>query len=417
MTEVRRSPDGTTTPAFGPLAVGVGDAPTAARRSLAACGTVHAVHDGLTDCLYLFLPLWQSTFGLSLAEIGLLKSAFSASMAAGQIPAASLARRVGLVTVLAFGTGLAGFGYLILGWSAGFFGLGLGLVLFGIGASVQHPLSSALISSAFTGPPLRIALGTYNFSGDVGKVLVPTLAAGIVSLWLWPAATAALGFLAVATALLIPVVLKPKRDDVATASAPGPEPMTRRDGATEWPSFSLLSAVGVIDSATRTGCLTLLPFVLSAKGADVASIGVSLSLVFAGGAAGKFACGVLAVRFGVVPTIWVTEGLTAAVILALLWTPLTPTMALLPVLGLALNGTSSVLYGSVPDLVPQAQRARAFGIFYTLGIGGGAVAPFALGVVSDNFGIDLSLISISAVVLTTLPLAWPLRNLDRTTVG
>ena len=56
---------------------------------------------------------------------------------------------------------------------------------------------------------------------------------------------------------------------------------------------------------------------------------------------------------------------------------------LLPVIGVALNGTSSVLYGSVPDLVAAERRARAFGIFYTGTIGAGAVAPAIYGLVGD----------------------------------
>ena len=37
--------------------------------------------------------------------------------------------------------------------------------------------------------------------------------------------------------------------------------------------------------------------------------------------------------------------------LAVLALPLVPSLILLPVLGVALNGTSSVLYGTVPELV------------------------------------------------------------------
>jgi hypothetical protein len=38
---------------------------------------------------------------------------------------------------------------------------------------------------------------------------------------------------------------------------------------------------------------------------------------------------------------------------------------LLPVLGLALNGTSSVLYGTVPELAREGEAGRAFALFYT----------------------------------------------------
>jgi MFS family permease len=49
------------------------------------------------------------------------------------------------------------------------------------------------------------------------------------------------------------------------------------------------------------------------------------------------------------------------------------------VLGVALNGTSSVLYGSVAELVSSERRARSYAIFYTLGIGASALSPFVYG--------------------------------------
>src|SRR4029079_11214897 len=112
--------------------------------------------------------------------------------------------------------------------------------------------------------------------------------------------------------------------------------------------FAALSAIGIVDSATRTGFLTLLPFLLTARGASVPEIGLALSLVFAGGAAGKFVCGLIAVRVGILRSVIVTECATAALIIALLL-PLPKPLGLflLPLIGVALNGTSSVLYGTV----------------------------------------------------------------------
>src|ERR1700737_3121827 len=124
--------------------------------------------------------------------------------------------------------------------------------------------------------------------------------------------------------------------------------------------FPLLLAIGVIDSATRMGFLTFLPFLLRAKGAGLPEIGVALTLVFAGGAAGKLVCGFLGARLGVLPTVLITEGATAAGILALLPLPIGAALALLPVIGVALNGTSSVLSGTVPALVPADRREGAF---------------------------------------------------------
>ena len=158
------------------------------------------------------------------------------------------------------------------------------------------------------------------------------------------------------------------------------------------------------------GFLTFLPFLLQQKGASVQSIGFALTLVFAGGALGKFVCGHLGARLGTIATVFLTEGLTAACILLLVPLPLVPAFVLLPVLGIMLNGTSSVLYGSVPELVEPAERRRAFAIFYTGTIGSGAVSPLIYGLFSDAMGIAHMMAVVAGVVLLTLPLAWKLRG-------
>jgi MFS family permease len=148
---------------------------------------------------------------------------------------------------------------------------------------------------------------------------------------------------------------------------------------------------------------------LTAKGASLPTIGLALTLIFAGGAAGKLVCAFIGARIGAIATVWLTEGLTAILILAILPLPLEAALVLLPVIGVALNGTSSVLYGSVPDLVAPERRARAFSVFYTGTIGAGALAPAINRVVGDTHGVNAALVVIALVVLVTLPLSLVLR--------
>jgi FSR family fosmidomycin resistance protein-like MFS transporter len=92
--------------------------------------------------------------------------------------------------------------------------------------------------------------------------------------------------------------------------------------------------------------------------------------------------------------------------MALLPLPLSAAFFLLPVVGVALNGTSSVLYGTVPELVPTEKRETAFGVFYTATIGAGALSPIVYGFFGDANGLSTTTLVIAAVVLVTLPLAW-----------
>ncbi len=166
--------------------------------------------------------------------------------------------------------------------------------------------------------------------------------------------------------------------------------------------------IGVLDTGVRMGLLTFLPFLLEAKGASLPTIGIALALVFIGGAAGKFVCGWLGARFGVLLTVLVTEGGTAACILGVIFLPLAPLFVLLPVLGIMLNGTSSVLYGTVPELTPPHQVERAFALFYTGTIGSGAVSPVLYGVLGDWVGAYWATAATAIVALVICPLAFAL---------
>jgi MFS transporter, FSR family, fosmidomycin resistance protein len=378
------------------------------RRALGvACGA-HALHDGYTDLVYVMLPIWQNEFGLGFAALGLMKTVFSGALAGFQIPAGFLAERFGAAIVLALGTALAGLGYFFAGLSNGVSTLVLALFIGGLGASTQHPLASSLIAHAFAGSRSLRALGTYNFAGDVGKMTLPAAAALLFVVLPWRHALMLLGGLGAIAAVAIFVVIPRLREEAAVPNTKKHD-VARAGGDTRAYGFPLLLSVGIIDSATRMAFLTFLPFVLTAKGASLQTIGLALTMVFAGGAAGKLVCAFIGARIGTVATVWLTEAVTAIGIVALLPLRLEAALILLPVVGIALNGTSSVLYGSVPDLVEPAWRHRAFGIFYTGTIGAGAVSPAIYGLLGDAVGVPTALVVVAAVVLLTLPITLVLR--------
>ena len=381
----------------------------AQRRVLSvACG-VHALHDGYTDLIYVLLPVWQAEFALSYAALGALRMLYTGAMAGLQMPSTLLARRFGAPTVLALGTALAACAYLTIGLTgAGFALLAASLVAGGAGSSTQHPLASGLVAGAYEGTSARAALGTYNFAGDLGKMAIPAALAWLLVLMPWRHALGLIGLLGLAVAAGILLLLPRAFGAASPAGHAAPHASSSRAAAPPRGPFFLLLTIGILDSGTRMGFLAFLPFVLRAKGAATPTIGLALTLIFAGGAAGKLVCGLLGARLGVLRAVLLTEVATALGIFALAPLPLTGALACLPLIGVALNGTSSVLYGTVPELVAPAQRERAFGLFYTGTIGGGAIAPVLYGMVGDAIGPAHAIMVVALVCLATLPLAWAL---------
>jgi len=379
---------------------------TRQRRTLATCCAAHTLHDGLSDVTYVLLPLLAQTFGLSLAQVGLIRSAHRTAMAAFQIPAGLVAERIGERNLLAFGTLIAGAAFLALGYAPGFWAILIALFCAGVGSAVQHPLSSTIISHAYPAEGRRGALGTYNFFGDVGKFAF----GGIVSVLLvagisWQAPVVGFGLVGVATAVAVFLFVTDTHAAKPPAAASTPVKKTAGWGIRNRQGFTALCLIEILDSSTRTGFLTFIAFVLIAKGLPDGWAVLSVPLVLIGGMAGKLACGFLAERFGIVRMIVITEVATGCGILATLALPGAASFLLLPLIGVVLNGTSSVLYATVGDFVEQDRLPRAFGFFYTLGSLCGIAAPLGYGLIGDLYGVETSIAIIGVAIFLTVPLA------------
>lgn len=378
------------------------------RKSLFAGSLAHLTHDGFSDTLYVFFPLWQAQFGLTFAEVGFLKTLFSGSLAIFQVPSGYLANRIGEIRLLLIGTGLTCLAVGLFGWTTTPLLLALLLVIGGLGESVQHPLSSSIISNAYPEVKMRRnALSTFNVAGDIGKMAFPFLAALLISQSDWQTASKFLSLLGLVITVVIYIMTRDIQRRIPTITKKSTSMLLGWKG---YQAFWSLSTIGIIDSATRMGFLTFFPFLMKEKGADISLIGLALTLVFAGGATGKLVCGILATRFGILRSVIVTETVTSVCILSMLTLPIMSALILAPILGIALNGTSSVLYGSVPELVSEENRNRGFAIFYTATIGAGAISPFIYGLLSDAVGINITVSIVALIVLMTLPLTILLRG-------
>ena len=383
----------------------------AARAVLFTAALAHILHDGFSDILYILLPLWASEFSLTLTGVGVLKAVYTAGMALSQIPAGILTERWGERRLLVVGTAVTALGYLgVATLASGMLPLAALLLVAGLGSGVQHPLASSLVSRAYETGPRRAALGTYNFAGDLGKIAVPAAVALVTTAVGWRYASGVYALLGLAGTVFIALALVR-----IGAGAAAPLNEERGTGGGGWGirdmrGFQALSAIGMIDTATRTALLTFLPFLLLAKGLTVAGVGVALAVLFAGGAAGKFVCGLVAERVGIIRTVILTELATACGIVAVALGPLGVALGVLLPLGVALNGTSSALYATVADLVLPERRARAYGLYYTLVVSASAAAPLLYGALGDAMGILATLLVTSAVVLLTVPLCLVLKG-------
>ena len=382
------------------------------RLTLASCCGVHSLQDGLSAAIYVLLPILAQTFGLSYSQVGIIRAANNSAMMLFEIPSGMLSERIGERSLLVFGLVCAGLGYLLLAGASGFVTILLALFVAGFGAAFQHALSSSVISKTFLDAGRRTALGAYNSSGDVGKLAFTGLLSLTIGMGVaWQGVVTGFGLLALIFAAGLLVILR----HLDVGSRPHIEGRVQSDseksgwGIRDRRAFTALAVIVFLDIAVQGGFLTFLAFLMIEKQVPTSLAALAVVLTLAGGILGKFGCGILAERFGIIRSLVLVECLTAAVIVAVLLSPSLLAFFLLPVLGLVLQGSSSITYATVSDLVRGERQSRGFAAIYSIASGASIVAPIVFGIIGDRFGLTLAMLTMACMVLLPVPLCTLLR--------
>ena len=134
---------------------------------------------------------------------------------------------------------------------------------------------------------------------------------------------------------------------------------------------------------------------------SLATLAVTITLV--GGMLGKAAGGFLAERMGIRSAFTLVQCLTACGIIAVLFSGKVVAFCLLPLLGVCLQGSTSSTYGAVGDLVHKDKVSRGFSIIYSVSSLSGLLGPIAFGLLSDDYGIETTMLAMAAISLLAIP--------------
>jgi MFS transporter, FSR family, fosmidomycin resistance protein len=376
-----------------------------------SCG-IHAIQDGLYATIYVLLPVLAPIFGLTLFQVGFIRAAYSSAMVLFQLPSGMLSERFGERILLVFGLSCAGAAFLFLAFAPGAAIVALALILAGLGGAFHHAPSSSIIVRAFPDAGRRAALGIYNAAGDVGKLTfsgIFTLAIGLGVAW--NHTVVGFGTLSVLAAGIVLIVLR--RWKVGGPPQKSSKSKSTADkigwGIRDRIGFMTLGLIVFLDLAVQSGFLTFVAFLMSEKEVPTGLAALAVVLTLTGGTFGKFGCGFLAERMGAKASLILVQCLTAAGILAVVVSPTLVAFALLPLLGMVLQGSSSVTYGTITDLVHRDRQSRGFAAIYSISSAAGIVGPIVFGIIGDRFGIIPAMLAITLTVLASLPLIALLR--------
>jgi predicted MFS family arabinose efflux permease len=367
-------------------------------------GTGHFLSHYYGLCLPPLFLVWQKTFDVSFAEIGLSMALMSATTAIAQAPVGFLVDRYGARRFLVGGTLLMTLSISAMAAATAYWQIVALAMLSGLGNSVIHPADYAILSGSVSRERMGRAFAIHTFSGHVGFALAPPVTAFLIVAIGWRATLMAIGLVG------IPVVLailwqsriltdqpRPRAKAGALLSGGGflfSRPMLLFFG------FFLVSAMA--GSGMQAWLITVLHAV---NGMSLEAGSSALTAYLVGATSGVLVGGWVVDR--------TTRHLTFAVVMTVLGAGLilvvaTVPLGELPVVGILFG--AGVLFGAsrtprdimVKDAAPPGQIGKVFG-FVSAGLPlGAALTPVPFGALMDAGRPDLVLVLAAVLLLVSL---------------
>ncbi|RQG92219.1 MFS transporter [Natrarchaeobius chitinivorans] len=377
----------------------------------------HALVHWFETSIPIFLVVWLAEFDVSVALFGLVVALGYAPFGLGALPGGVLADRYGtkrLILACLAGMSLA---FLVLALASSIYAIALGLVLWGIAASVYHPAGLSLIS---TGVEDRgTVFAWHGIAGNVGIALGPFVAATLLIALEWQFVAAILavpGFLAClygVSAQFDPTGAVDDEVDAASSKALSPSELVSNSRALFASAFAIVFVVVTFEGLYYRGMLTYLPEILHGlpamgdlalpaglEGIEPADyIYVGLLVV---GMAGQYVGGKLTDR--VAPARGLVGLFAVLAILALAFVPVTSMslgaiVALCGVFGFFLFAIQPFYQNAVAVYTPPDTRGLSYGYTYLGEFGLGAASIAIAGFVLEDFSLAAFFVLIAGFAL------------------
>jgi len=367
----------------------------------------HIVGDLYFAIMYPLLPYIAITYELNYTQTGLIKTVFDLGAALTQLPAGIISDRISEFWLIGGANLWVGIGVILMSLATtNIMFLGMSFIT-GLGGGVQHPVGARFVSRGSDPKSLFTSIGILNFSGDLGKIIAPIIVAVLVVSFGWQKCLLFVGISGIILVLGSMVMnLSISKSSNNTNSIQTPTSTNNSNLRTVIDAqFVVLMMAGFIDSMIRTATLTFIPFIFIAKGMTTLRTTLIFTILYSGGSIGKFSSGWLSDRYNAFTIIFATKIVVSILLPIILITNIPIGTVLVFILGIGLNGTSSVLYGIVAQITNPETRGKAYGIYYTSTEVGVAIAPILFGFIADSYSLNISMIGISIVSLLVIILS------------
>jgi len=148
-----------------------------------SCG--HCANDLAPIGMYLVIPAFGTTMGLSPAEIGLLFMVHNLGASLAYLPAGMLVDHVANRGILLTATFFwVGFGYLAASFADGYWAFAILIAVAGMGDAAWHPLATGVLAQMHK-TRRAYALGMHAIGGHISEVIALPAAGLLLAMWDW----------------------------------------------------------------------------------------------------------------------------------------------------------------------------------------------------------------------------------------
>jgi MFS family permease len=366
---------------------------------LAANSSAHLTEHLFNGVIAVILPLITSSFGLSLAQAGMLASARTLMAGVASFPSgffADLASRRNLLLGLCIGMiGLASLG---LSAVSSFPLLMIFMGLSGLGGGGFHPQSLAILSARYR-DRRAFALGVHDSSANLGEVLGPLTIGLLLNFFDWRTTLQIWAIPGLAIGVMY-AIFGGEADVVALARGREYRRALWEDVLKNKTVFALV-AVSTLRAMGQTALAVFLPlYLLLHLKLTAAAAGAYMSILFLFAGAAPAVVGWISDRFGHKLLIVVFSMLSVVAIVAIPYLGSGFILACgLAALGALLWALRPVIVSAAMEAAPQQLTGSIIAFIYGANMGVSFLAPILAGIIADAHGLPTALSSIAVFPL------------------
>lgn len=405
------------------------DMPLPRRRAwanLTAVSGAHAVIHAVVVLLPLIYPILQREYGLSYTQIGLLITVPNLVGGLLQVAFGYLGRVVSRKLLIGGGNILVGLSVFFMGVTASYSGfLGWG-VLRSLAGAPQHPVGSAMLTDTFGRKRNGFALAAHVAGGNLGTLVVPFIGTALIVHLGWQPTLMLFALPGIVAGTAVLALTREPAFVTRQRSAAAARPQASRSARARLVAslaplrhraVIVIVVASIIAAGGRgVGILTTYVPLYLANGLHLTSGVVAglFTILLAGSVVGPLVAGHLSDRYGRRPLLLASYGGSAvcSVLLPIVGgagLPLSVLVLVVALLGLVAYAESSLLQAYLADHAPHAEKDAAFGWYFTMAFGVGALWGTLVGSLIDrtSFLVAFVVMAGSYLVAATVLLLVP----------